>query len=400
MPWRETSPMEERVAFVRDVTSGLFTMTELAAHYGISRVTGYKWLVRYTAAGAAGRSDRSRRPHHSPQATAAELVEVLLALRRRHPTWGAKKLLAVAGRRAPDAAWPARSTVCALLKRRGLVAARRRALRIPHGTHALTPMTRPNEVWTTDFKGEFRTGDHRYCYPLTLRDGFSRYVLRCDALLSRSSALTRRRFERAFAEYGLPERIRSDNGEPFASAGLARLTRLNVWWMQLGIVPERIALGHPEQNGSHEQFHRVLKAETTRPPAPHAAAQQRRFRAFCREYNQERPHESLADRSPAALYCASPRPLPARLPRLEYAGHFEIRRVSSTGTVSWKTRRLFLSEVLDGQDVGFEEVEDGLWTLYFGTVMLGRFDERHGSIHPIAAFTTGRSASGAGSPPD
>jgi putative transposase len=400
MPWRETSPMEERFAFVRDFTSGLFTVTELAAQYGISRVTGYKWLVRHAAGGAAGLSDRSRRPHHSPQATDAELVELLLAQRRRHPTWGAQKLLAIVRRSAPDAAWPARSTVCALLKRRGLVAARRRSRQVPHGTHALTPMTRPNEVWTTDFKGEFRTGDHRYCYPLTLRDGFSRYVLRCDALLSRSYVLTRRRFERAFAEYGLPDRIRSDNGEPFASSGLARLTRLNVWWMQLGIVPERIALGHPEQNGSHEQFHRVLKAETTRPPAPHAAAQQRRFRAFCHEYNEERPHESLADCAPVSLYRASPRLLPTRLPPLEYAGHLEIRRVSSTGSVSWQKRPLFLSEVLGGHDVGFEEVADGVWTLYFGTVMLGRFDERHGSLHPIATVSKGRSASCAGSAPD
>lgn len=400
MPWRETSPMEERLDFVREFASGLFTMTELAAHYEISRPTGYKWLARYAADGALGLEDRSRRPHASPHATDADLIEALLAQRRRHPTWGPKKLLAVVRRRDAEAAWPARSTVAALLKRHGLVSSPRRARRPPHGSHGLGPMTRPNEVWTTDFKGEFRTGDRRYCYPLTLRDGFSRYVLRCDALLSRSYALTRGRFERAFAEYGLPDRIRSDNGEPFASPGLGRLTRLNVWWMRLGIVPERIALGHPEQNGSHEQFHRVLKAETTRPPASHAAAQQRRFRAFCREYNEERPHESLADRSPASLYRVSPRLLPACLPALEYAGHCEIRRVSSTGSISWNGRALFLSEVLGGHDVGFEEVDDGLWTIYFGAVRLGRFDERQRRIHPMATSSTGRSASSAGSAPD
>jgi putative transposase len=399
MPWRETSPMEERVEFVRECQSGLFTMTELAEQYGISRVTGYKWLERYAAEGVAGLADRSRRPHRSPQATEAELIEALLTQRRRHPRWGAKKLLAVVRQRDADAAWPARSTVCAVLKRHGLVLPQRRPRRPPHGAHVLTAMTRPNEVWTTDFKGEFRTGDHRYCYPLTLRDGFSRYVLRCDALLSRCYELTRRRFERAFAEYGLPDRIRSDNGEPFASSGLGRLTRLNVWWMQLGIVPERIALGHPEQNGSHEQFHRVLKAETTRPPAPHAAAQQRRFRAFCREYNEDRPHESLADRAPASLYHPSPRPLPARVPGVAYAGHFEIRRVSTSGTVSWK-KPLFLSEVLGGHDVGFEAVGDGVWTLYFGSVILGRFDERQHRIHPIATISAGRSASSAGSAPE
>jgi len=400
MPWREMSPMEERWEFVREFTTGLFTMTELAAQYGISRVTGYKWVARYAAAGAHGLGDRSRRPHQSPHATDAGLVAALVAHRRRHPTWGAKKLLALGRRGAPDAAWPARSTVCALLKRQGLVLPRRRARRPPHGSSPLSPMTRPNEVWTTDFKGEFRTGDHRYCYPLTLRDGFSRYVLRCDALLSRRYALTRRRFERAFAEFGLPDRIRSDNGEPFASAGLGRLTRLNVWWMRLGIVPERIALGHPEQNGAHEQFHRVLKAETTRPPAAHAAAQQRRFRAFCREYNDDRPHESLGDRPPATRYVPSARPLPARLPQVEYPGHYEIRRVSSRGSVSWKGRPVFLSEVLAGHDVGFEEVDDGIWTCYFATIPLGRFDDRQGSMHPLATVTRGRSASSAGSAPD
>jgi putative transposase len=400
MPWRESSPMEERLEFVREFTTGLFTMTDLAADYGISRVTGYKWLARYATHGALGMSDQSRRPHHSPQATAADLVEALIALRRRHPTWGAKKLLATVRRSDPEAAWPARSTVCSWLHRRGLVRAPRRRRPVPHGRHVLAPITRPNEVWTTDFKGEFRTGDHRYCYPLTLRDGFSRYVLRCDALLSRNYALTRRRFERAFAEYGLPDRIRSDNGEPFASPGLGRLTRLNVWWMRLGIVPERIALGHPEQNGSHEQFHRVLKAETTRPPAPHAAAQQRRFHAFCREYNDERPHESLANRSPAALYRSSGRSMPACLPAVEYPGHWETRRVAEKGTISWAGRPLFLSEVLAGHEVGFEAVDEGQWSIYFVTVLLGRFDERRWVIHPMATSSVGRSASEAGSAPD
>ena len=392
--------MEERLEFVREFESGLFTMTELAEHYGISRVTGYKWLERYLTEGVGGLADRSRRPHESPHATADDLVEALLAARRRHPRWGAPKLLAIVRRRAPDVMWPARSTVCGILKREGLVLTKRRARRPPHGSHELTAMTHPNAVWTTDFKGEFRTGDQRYCYPLTLRDGFSRYVLRCDALLSRGYELTRGRFERAFAEYGLPDRIRSDNGEPFASPGLGRLTRLNVWWMRLGIIPERIALGHPEQNGSHEQFHRVLKAETTRPPARDAAAQQRRFRYFRREYNEQRPHASLADRTPATLYQASARSLPARLPTLAYPGHFEIRRVSRRGSVSWRGRAIFLSEVLSGLDVGFEEVDDGWWTLHFGAVRLGRFDERNRTIHPLATISGGRSASSAGSAPD
>lgn len=400
MPWREISPMDQRMQFITEYHSGLFTMTELAEQYTITPKTGYKWLARYDAEGVMGLLDRSRRPHHSPLATDPALVDALVALRKRHPHWGAKKLLVVAARGNPHAAWPSRSTVCALLQARGLVAPpRRRAPCLVGPPSPLMPITKPNDTWTTDFKGEFLTGDGAYCYPLTLRDGFSRFVLRCDALVSRTYAATRQRFERAFAEYGLPDRIRSDNGGPFASTGLGRLSRLAVWWIRLGIVPERIALGHPEQNGSHEQFHSVLKAATARPPAAHAAAQQRRFVRFCVEYNHERPHEALRNDVPASHYHASPRALPAALPPLEYPGHVEVRRVSAVGTISWRNRPLFVSEALAGEPVGFEEVDDGIWTVYLATVPLGRFDERQCSIRPIAPLTEGRSASSAGSAP-
>jgi transposase InsO family protein len=355
-------------------------MTELTAQYGISRKTGYKWVERSESGGVAALRDQSRRPQTQPTATDRRLVDALVAVRRRHPRWGAKKLLVLARRPDPGAAWPSRSTVCDLLRREGLIVSRPRRPRVPHGSHALSPIAGPNDTWTTDFKGEFRTGDRRYCYPLTLRDGFSRYVLRCDALLSRSYALTRRGFERSFAEFGLPLRIRSDNGGPFAGPGLGRLSRLNVWWMRLGIIPERIGLGRPEQNGSHEQFHRVLKAETTRPPAATARGQQGRFRAFCREYNDVRPHESLQDQPPARHYHASARRLPARLPPLVYPGHVEVRLVSSAGCISWRGTPIFLTEVLEGEHVAFEEVADGLWTLSFASVILGRFDEQAQTI--------------------
>lgn len=383
MPWQETSPMDQRWQFVSEYETDLFTMTELCADYGISPKTGYKWVARYRTGGPAALADQSRRPRAHPHATPPRLIDALLAVRQRHPRWGAKKLLATVRRAEPDAAWPARSTVCDLLKARGLVRPGCRRVRPPHGGHALAPMTGPNDVWTTDFKGEFRTGDGVYCYPLTLRDGFSRFVLRCDALADRTYAATRQRFERAFATYGLPTRIRSDNGEPFASSGVARLTRLNVWWMRLGIVPERIAPGHPEQNGSHEQFHAVLKAETARPPASTRTVQQRRFHAFCREYNHERPHEALADQPPASCYQPSARSLPRHLPPIEYAGHFEVRRVSSGGRIKWRGEMVFVSEVLAGHDLGFEEVDDGVWSLYFGSVVLGRFDERTHTIREL-----------------
>jgi putative transposase len=387
MPWQEVTPVEQRLEFIREYETELFTMTELAAHYGISCKTGYKWLGRYEAEGIDGLQDRSRRPHDSPHATAPDLVERVVAIRRRHPRWGAKKLLAIAARRDPDAAWPSRSTVCDLLKARGLVAPRRRRPRSDHAPRApLTAITAANQVWTTDFKGEFRTRDGRYCHPLTVRDGFSRFVLRCDALLDRGYVATRGRFERAFQEYGLPERIRSDNGGPFAGLGIGRLSRLSIWWMRLGIVPERIAPGHPEQNGSHEQFHSVLKAETTRPPSAHAAAQQRRFARFCAEYNHDRPHEALADQPPASCYHRSLRILPARVPPLDYPAHFEIRRVCGNGCISWRNDALFIGSALTGQDIAFEEIADSIWTIRFATVALARYDERTRTIHPIASL--------------
>jgi transposase InsO family protein len=391
--------MEQRLEFVREYESELFTMTELAAQYGISRKTGYKWLDRYDAAGALGLHDRSRRPHASPHATDPELLAILIRLRQRHPRWGAKKLLIVAARQAPKAAWPCPSTVATHLKARGLIGARRRQRPPVAVASTRAPITYANEVWTTDFKGEFLTGDHRYCYPLTLRDGFSRFVLRCDALTAHTLAVTRPRMERAFAEYGLPERIRSDNGPPFGGPGLGRLSALAVWWIRLGIVPERIAPGHPEQNGSHEQFHAVLKAETARPPAASAPAQQRRFTRFCAEYNHERPHEALGQAVPATRYQPSPRPLPRRLPLLEYPGHAEIRRVDQNGYVSWR-QPLFVSVALAGEDVAFQEVDDGIWTVTFASVVLGRFDEWHHDIHPMAPISAGRFASCAGSAPD
>jgi putative transposase len=380
-----------RMCFVTDWQRDCWTMTELCADYQISRKTGYKWVGRHDALGAAGLQDQSRRPAHSPDATDPALVEALVALRLRHPRWGARKLLVIAARQDRQAAWPSRSTVCDLLKARGLVVPRPRRHRHAHVPSPLAPLTAVNQAWTTDFKGHFRTGDRVYCYPLTLRDGFSRFVLRCEALAGPTYEATRPQFERAFAEYGLPDGIRSDNGGPFASTGLRGLSQLSVWWLRLGIRLERIAPGHPEQNGSHEQFHSVLKAETARPPAATARAQQRRFTRFCAEYNDDRPHEALGDQTPASCYQPSPRALPKRLPPVEYPGHWDIRRVSPIGQVSWAGQTLFLSGALAGEHVAFEEVEEGLWTVHFATLALARYDARRRRIQPIATLTEGRS---------
>jgi transposase InsO family protein len=384
MPWQGVSPVDLRVAFATDFASGLYSMTELCEQYEISRKTGYYWIDRFEAEGRAGLSDRSRRPHVSPRATPSGVVEQLCEARRRHPTWSGRKLIAVLRRQQPTIAWPSRSTASELLKRHGLVRVRRRHMRRHAPAAPLSDMSAPNAVWTTDFKGEFRTGDGRYCYPLTLRDGYSRFVLRCHALPSTRSDLTRAQFARAFAEYGLPDRIRSDNGFPFAGHGHTRLSALSVWWIRLGILPERIALGHPEQNGSHEQFHRVLKRDTTRPPAPNASAQQQRFRRFCAEYNYERPHEALGDDVPATHYRPSRRRLPRRLPPLEYPGHLEIRRVSSCGTIGFRHHVVYLTTVLAGEDVALEEIAEGIWIVQFGGVRLVRIDER---THAVTAIS-------------
>jgi hypothetical protein len=237
-------------------------------------------------------------------------------------------------------------------------------------------MTAPNGIWTADFKGQFKTGDGIYCYPLTVQDGFSRYLLACRGLTGTTYAESRPVFERLFREYGLPEMLRTDNGVPFATGALGRLSQLSVWWVRLGIYPELIQPGQPQQNGRHERMHRTLKRATARPAAATRRQQQRCFDVFRREYNELRPHEALADETPASVYRPSPRPYPTRLPPLEYPAHFEVRRVSRNGGVRWHKRWVNVSHVLGGEYVGFTEVDDREWDLYFGPLRLGRFHER------------------------
>ena len=391
MPWEETSTVDERLEFVKDYQAGLDTMTELCDRFGISRQTGYKWLGRYETGGVLALQDQSRRPHHRPRTIPPAVVEALLAARRQHPTWGPKKLLSREG------GWrlstqPARSTASAILKQHGLVRPVRRRPRPGHPGRPVTPMVAPNGIWTIDFKGQFRTGDRTYCYPLTVIDGFSRFVLACHALSSVHTAPTRAVLERVFREYGLPDRLRSDNGVPFAtSRTVARLSALAVWWIRLGIVPELIEPGCPAQNGRHERFHRTLKLETTMPPAATRAAQQRRFKRFREAFNTARPHEALDQRPPAAFYQPSRRPYPRTLPPLDYASHYLVRRVAPSGSITWHNVQLFISHVLVGEDVGLTLIDDGRWAVYFGPILLGHFDAHHQHVQPVTRMTGGRS---------
>ena len=381
MPWSVSTPMTQRRDFVEDAVRGLYSMTELCARYGISRRIGYKWLERYQRDGRTGLADRSRRPHHSPHQLEPELTVLLLATRRTHPTWGPRKILAYLTRRHERGHWPAPSTVGMLFTAHGLVRARRRRRPLGHPGRPTTPMAAPNAVWTADFKGDFATRDGVRCYPLTVVDGFSRYLLACRALPGQTYAATEPVFERLFHEFGLPERIRTDNGVPFATVALCRLSELSVWWLKLGIQPELIEPAHPEQNGRHERLHRTLKAETTKPPAQTAQGQQRRFRTFQQEFNEERPHEALDGDPPASWYHRSSRRYPLQLQEPEYPSHFEVRYVSRNGGVRWRNRWVNVSHVLAEEYVGLEEVEDGVWSVYFGPVLLGRFSERDYRIH-------------------
>ncbi len=376
MPWLETAPMHQRTQFIADYQRHVASVAELCQRFGVSRKTGYKWIDRYAADGPAGLTDRSRRPHGCMHHTPDAIVAALLDVRRRHPTWGAKKLLRILATRHPTWPLPARSTASDLLQRHGLVTHRRRRQFPSHPGRPLTPMTAPNEIWTADFKGQFLTRNGLYCYPLTIVDGFSRYLLACQGLLSTRVALARPVFQRLFAEYGLPRIIRTDNGVPFATTALGRLSVLSVWWIRLGIYPELIEPAHPEQNGRHERMHRTLKAEATRPPSRNLQAQQTRFNAFRREYNTERPHEALNQETPASAYAPSRRALPATLPPIEYPGHFEVRLVSRNSGIRWNHHWVCVTHTLAGEYVGLEEVDDGLWDVYFGPLRLGRMNER------------------------
>jgi len=381
MPWQETGPVHERGRFIDDHGLGLYTMTELCARYAISRKTGYKWLARYDASGRAGLDDQSRAPHTCPHKVSPAMAALLLQARRQHPDWGPEKLLQWLEPRHPAMTWPAISTAGDLLARHGLVKKRRR--RRPSQHPGVVPPTThaPNDLWATDFKGQFRTGDGVYCYPLTVTDQHTRYLLACQGLLSTRGTAVRPIFDRLFREYGLPRAMRTDNGVPFASTSLHGLTALNVWWLRLGIQHQRILPAHPQQNGAHERMHKTLKQGAIRPPRATLATQQRAFNRFRQEYNDERPHQYLRGRTPSTLYRCSPRPYTGALPMLEYPAHFLVKRVTNAGTVRFKTRLLYLSTALKGHRVGLEEVDDGVWSVFFCEVLLGRLDERRALVN-------------------
>lgn len=381
MPWSGTC-MEQRARFVLEAQRGLFSMTELCERYGVSRKTGYKWLERYGVGGLAALADQSRSARVRPNATASELVARLIEERSARPTWGPRKLRARLRRLHPELPWPSASTIGAILNREGLVKTRvRRARSRVVWQRPRTAADAPNRVWSADFKGEFRLGNGELCYPLTIMDGHSRFLLRCHGLRSTAAAGAREIFDDAFREYGLPEVIRTDNGTPFSSpTALQGLSRLAVRWIKLGIRLERSRPAKPQDNGSHERMHRTLKDETTRPAKQTEQAQQRCFDDFRTEYNAERPHEALGDATPSDRYSESSRRLPNEVPEPSYPEHWNVRCVTKNGEMKWRQRRIFVSLALAHETVAVEELGEGQQAVYFGPILLGRFHEDRPSL--------------------
>jgi transposase InsO family protein len=373
MPWRESTVMEERFRFVTRRLEGE-SMAALCREFGISRKTGHKIFARYREHGLEALGDRPRAPGRVANRLPMPLECAIVALRREKPHWGARKLRELLARRLGEGVrLPARSTIHAVLDRHGLVEHARARRPRASGTALSRPMA-PNDLWCTDFKGEFRLGDRRWCYPLTVTDQMSRYLLTCEALESTSEPPVFTAFHRLFEERGLPLAIRSDNGVPFASPnGLYGLSRLAVWWLRLGIAIERIKPGRPQQNGAHERMHLTLKQETTRPAAANALQQQARFDGFRDEFNVERPHEALAMKTPAELYTASPRAYTG-LPGLEYPLHDRDVVVADCGAICLHGTRVAISSVLAGQRLGLREIEPHVWLVSFMHYDLGYID--------------------------
>jgi transposase InsO family protein len=374
--------MEERLRFVAQILEGE-PMTEACRRFGISRKTGYKIFNRYKEHGLAALSDRSRRPVRYANQLPAQVESLIVTLKREKPHWGARKLRELLVRRLNgDVRVPAKSTIHAVLDRHGLVKRARRRRNRAEGT-PLSEGAAPNDLWCADFKGEFKLGNGRYCYPLTVTDQASRYLLMCEALESTREDLAFTAFERLFAERGLPGAIRSDNGVPFASPnGLYSLSKLSVWWLRLGIAIERIKPGHPQQNGRHERMHLTLKKEATRPAGMNSLQQQAKFDAFLEEFNTERPHEALDMACPAERYALSSRPYDG-LPDVQYPFHDRDILVTACGRICMHRKKINISTVLAGQRLGITEVDEGIWLVSFMTYDLGYIDLEQRTLQTI-----------------
>lgn len=384
MPWKETSAMDQRIQLIADWLSGECTKSELCRAYEISRPTADKWIARYTARGAHGLEDLARAPHTHPNATPEALRAMIVATKLRHQTWGPKKVVDYLRREGPPWDWPADSTAGAILKRAGLVRPRVRRHRVAPYSNPFRDCGGPNQSWSADFKGDFRLGNARRCYPLTISDNFSRYLLVCRALARPSYEAVHPWFEWVFREYGLPEAIRTDNGAPFASLAVGGISQLSKWWIQLGITPERIRPGKPAQNGRHERMHRTL--EDAGPAQATLQAQQRQYDPFREEYNWQRSHEALGRQTPGSVYRCSPRAYPGKLPAVEYESGVTVRQVRHNGEIKWQGELIYVSAVLAHEPLGLTQVDDQQWEIRYSFHRLGILDQRLKRILPAKGW--------------
>ena len=377
MPWQEVKPMDQKLLFIADHIRRVTSFSALCERYGISRKTGYKWVSRYQAFGFDGLMDQSRRPQGHPRQTPYTICKEIIELRNsRREHIGAKKIRALLQQRYPEGEIPSETTIYNILSKAGLINALKRRQRVAPGQQPFSATHHPNDVWSADFKGQFKTRDGTWCYPLTIMDHQSRYLLACQNLSGTYFQQTQDTFKALFQEHGLPWRIRTDNGVPFASRSPGGLSRLSKWWIRLGITPERIEPGKPQQNGRHERMHRTLKQAAVIPSAQSPDLQQQAFDVFRDQYNHDRPHESLDQQTPASAYHSSTRSMPEILPELDYPAHYRISLVNHNGIIYHQGHRVYIAGLLKGEKVGVEESADGVWDVYFGPVKLGYFEKR------------------------
>ncbi|MFH1046609.1 MAG: IS481 family transposase [Candidatus Omnitrophota bacterium] len=372
--------MDQKIQFIADWQLQIFSLTDLSQKYGISRPTGYKLLERYEQLGIEGLKEQSRAPKNCPHRTPKEILNLIIQERLKNRKRGPRKIRAQLKRRYPELDLPAISTVSYWLKKEGLVEERKKRLHVPPYTEPFLECNAPNKVWSMDYKGQFYMKNDHVCYPFTISDNFSRFLLRCKALAGPRYMPTKEVLKSSFREYGLPDVIRSDNGTPFASKCIGGLSRLSIWLIQLGIIPERIKKGCPQENGRHERMHRTLKSDALDPIAKNLKEQQKQFDIFQHDYNNERPHEALNDQVPSDYYKRSDRPYVEHPHPPEYGYDYKVRHVRQSGDIKFNGQTFFLTESLVGQPVGLKEIADGLWQLQYSFYVLGSVDLRKNKI--------------------
>src|SRR5580698_2289162 len=382
MPWKEIGMLDQRLQFSSSYQKEEMSVAVLRRVYGLSRPTAYRWINRYNEMGPEGLVDRSRRPHSCSHATLESIENAILALRAKHPSWGARKLKARLEMLQPDVVWPAASTFGNILSRAGLTSPQKRRKRTTPCSEPFSLVTGPNQLWCMDFKGYFATGDGKRCDPFTITDAYSRYLIRCQIVSRMDLSQVRAICEAAMREYGVPARIRTDNGAPFAGTGLLGLSKLSLGWMKLGIVHERIQPGRPQQNGRHERMHRTLKEDTTKPPALTLRLQQKKFDGFRQMFNHERPHEGLNNKTPGSIYQPSSMMLPRALIGYQYPRSFQTRRVNNSGDISWHKSRVFVSEVFRNEEIGLEQMDEDVHRVFFCNTELGEFNSSEMRFRP------------------